>query len=970
MYKYISKDNQFIKKSVNILVPKYYQMVPKYYLYNHVDRLILHYSMGAGKTIAAINTIKPYIMKNIEGELDKDILIDHEVFNNRCYIIGAWTTVQSMKIDIMKPEMGIIPPEIVKESCYEGNDEEKQKLKKQANKYIDNLIQISNYQKFFNFCFPKLITKRVNQNVPELLSSYNRGTLQVDKEFLESLRNSIIIVDEMQKMYNSQNMNSYGFAIGCVIKKSKEYNIKFEFLTGTMLNNSTSEIPIIMSILNQTHFIDIQDYLYDEDYKGLILTRLRNDKIPEVTNFFKDIFLYYDINDENKLKETISESEILLTCIQAELLNENKEFVHHHSLKFIPNINTMPVECQIGNYTTEEKIMNFYTVNPIGFQRKLCDATNMNLIMNDDPDEDEDNGYVSLHDFAFDESDIRLIKANNIYTGESLKYPQVKQYSAIGAEAFKLAFCNSMIKQKTVLYHDKIRANGIMQYAEIFKMNGYTEYGGNQNSYARCMICGKIINEHLKITDHIFKALHYALITGDISAAQRSELVRIYNSQNNLYGEIISCLFISKVASSGVSLKNTNNMIILSRVSSLSLWRQIKARIIRTNSHELLPDKFHFANIYTMVLSNEQEYYITRSRLYKDTIDVTKKISNTSVTDLLFNHPEDFKTNDSDKEMINRDIEHEIENIYASRAIDFAKEDIIRFDSYAKLIQKYSKYISSLDFSQFELDKIKAILLRIDDKLELFERDKVVYLYNTSVSRFVVLRKTYDVQQIVLSYEELAQFSNTESEIGRKLLEAAYEETQPNKIRDKISKFMRNYIDYKQMYINDERFWKLIFTIHDEYYKDDAVNFIKNHANRDDKKIAGFYYKSKVILKNGEEINTSVIKPSTYTIANLKYAFTINSYNKSDTALWYLRVFIFTEGITKLKKNVDKTDNAIQCTVFPEINQVKKIFDSTLNIKSFCVLLVSEVCKLGLKYKEEFKISTPWTKASNYGTEK
>ena len=71
-----------------------------------------------------------------------------------------------------------------------------------------------------------------------------------------------------------------------------------------------------------------------------------------------------------------------------------------------------------------------------------------------------------------------------------------------------------------------------------------------------------------------------------------------------------------------------------------------------------------------------------------------------------------------------------------------------------------------------------------------------------------------------------------------------------------------------------------------------------------------------------------------------------------------------------MKKNVDKTDNAIQCTVFPEINQVKKIFDSTLNIKSFCVALVSEVCKLGLKYKEEFKISTPWTKASNYGTGK
>jgi hypothetical protein len=259
----------------------------------------------------------------------------------------------------------------------------------------------------------------------------------------------------------------------------------------------------------------------------------------------------------------------------------------------------------------------------------------------------------------------------------------------------------------------------------------------------RCWLCGKTYHEHLHGEfKHDFRLLQYAILSGDMTDSERSQIVKIYNSPANITGRLISCLFISKVASSGVSFFNTNHLILLSRVSNLSLWKQIKARIMRLGSHELLPPEKRFANIYTMILKPEENYYKVRSLLYKDTLIITQKIYDYSITKTLFDKPETFQTNYKDVIMLRQDIFDEIRNIYTSGVIDFNINDIIDFEKYATMIRKYSKNICAIDFSKFPRDYIKTLILRIENIDFITEQtlgvdsSTNIYLYNNNCVPF------------------------------------------------------------------------------------------------------------------------------------------------------------------------------------------------------------------------------------------
>ena len=295
VYSYISKDNLTSQD----FIAKYYQIIPKYYLANHVDELILHYSMGSGKTSAAINCVLDLILQQNDKTI-YDFLGFNKTFPKVLIIGPGYSTKTAFKNDLSRPEYNILnyvktANDILKKNQLYTNPENFDiDYKNTMINKVENYVNFSTYQKVFNLCFPDIQKKSYIQNIESLMTHYSKHQIEIDPSFLESIRNSTIVIDEIQRMYVNDNMNTWGFVIGCLTKKAKEYNLKFLFLTGTMINSSTSELPIIMSILNHDNFINLDEYFETINLYGISTQQLKSDKKEEIINFFKNIILFYD----------------------------------------------------------------------------------------------------------------------------------------------------------------------------------------------------------------------------------------------------------------------------------------------------------------------------------------------------------------------------------------------------------------------------------------------------------------------------------------------------------------------------------------------------------------------------------------------------------------------------------------------------------------------------------------------------
>ncbi len=83
----------------------------------------------------------------------------------------------------------------------------------------------------------------------------------------------------------------------------------------------------------------------------------------------------------------------------------------------------------------------------------------------------------------------------------------------------------------------------------------------------------------------------YALITGDIVFTERQHIINIFNGKDNIDGDIISLLLISKSGAEGLNLKNVRHIHIMEPFWNYARIEQVIARGVRFHSHTLLDKK-------------------------------------------------------------------------------------------------------------------------------------------------------------------------------------------------------------------------------------------------------------------------------------------------------------------------------------------------------------------------------------------
>lgn len=95
-------------------------------------------------------------------------------------------------------------------------------------------------------------------------------------------------------------------------------------------------------------------------------------------------------------------------------------------------------------------------------------------------------------------------------------------------------------------------------------------------------------NEENKIGGKNSSVRTYALITGDVPFSERQNIIDVFNSKENITGNVISLLLISKSGAEGLNLKHVRHIHIMEPFWNYARIEQITARGVRYLSHILL----------------------------------------------------------------------------------------------------------------------------------------------------------------------------------------------------------------------------------------------------------------------------------------------------------------------------------------------------------------------------------------------
>ena len=933
---------------------KYFQTIPKYYLIDSgIRTLICDYGLGSGKTSTAIFIASYYLKK-----LNKIRFSDVQKQPNKILVLGSWVSIEAFKRDLLRPEFHIVSESEINEiktklkSQFKEVREEGKQKQKQLEKRIDNAFMFKNLQAIFNMAFPNLNEQKYIQHIDSLLQGWENGELKINQDFLNSVRNTIIIIDECQRLWSQEGMNTYGFVIGALIKKSVEYNIHFVFLSGTIINSNISELADIYNVMNLERFYDRNEFLEDKTVLGNIhIKTLRDDVKTKLYKFFYDKFLFYSQNSNSKIKfiDYIDpiESAFKLSKLDTTITSdENLKCMH-----VIQVDKSLPDVYHLGNIVikNESQSMVLYNVNMIGYQKQKYEAE---LLKKESTEinELEEQTSTNIRDGIFDPKDTSIYYSNGVYTGKGLEYNNLRQYSAIGAELVRICIYNTLRNEKVIVYHDKIANFGLKQYIEILKINGYIEYGGTAQSYTRCSKCGHQLQNHAN-KNHPFVPMCYAAIHGDVIESERKKLTELYNSPNNIDGEIINVMFISVVAYVGVSFYNTTNLVILNKISGISKWKQICGRIVRTGSHSLLPQEKHIAKIYTMIVDDEiehkeQKYYKLNVLLNNEIQTITEHLTENSITNDLFEGTIEPQKNETKNIFIN-DLKHELGIVVKKIPMTpWTKEGFI------KRIKSINSALSYIDYSKFDDSFINSILL-------LNSMVKIFRYKNTQTEYYELLHNTIETAQrkgVIIKFTDfdtikIPQFN---LKIGVNDLNEFVKGDNIITIRNQLIKLLKLLNKNPSQLIGQSSFWEAMFKIHNEYYDDDDTNFVKNHSTqgRDFSKMSGCYFGNEILKKDGTTLKLYKIKKDAAKWDNIPFGFKITSFNDNSGLLWYLRVLIVDYNDHEDRR---KINTGINCSSF-KIERIIHYFPDLQydeNKKITCISLLEILCNYALEHNVE-----------------
>lgn len=127
--------------------------------------------------------------------------------------------------------------------------------------------------------------------------------------------------------------------------------------------------------------------------------------------------------------------------------------------------------------------------------------------------------------------------------------------------------------------------SGVEFLALCLQAHGYIEFRSGESVFegGKSSFCGADYSR--KIKDNFKKMKRYAVITGDTTQSNQQTLQELQRSPQNMHGEYLQFIIVSRIGRQGLSFSNVLNIEIIDPAWNPAMIEQAKMRCIRATSH-------------------------------------------------------------------------------------------------------------------------------------------------------------------------------------------------------------------------------------------------------------------------------------------------------------------------------------------------------------------------------------------------
>ena len=485
----------------------------------------------------------------------KGILVYHR--------IGAGKTCTAVNIAVQwKGKRKII---VVVPASLVGNFRDELRSKCAGNTYINDKER--NKLKLFHPSSKeyKEIIDLSNERIDEYyhIYSYNKFVDLIKNNEI-SLRNSLLIVDEIQNMV-SEDGTFYNVLYDAI--HDAPDNLRIVLLSATPMFDKPTEIALTMNLLKipfelptgiefEKQFIKVTknaktgQYSYKAKNLDIFKERLKG-----YISFYRGAAPYsFPETTIKYVKCEMSEFQYqsYVTVINNEKINEKEERIRTIRSFRKGQILSLPNDFFIG-------------------ARLMCNVAFPNKGIND-------KGFKS-------------------FTGKHLKLENLENYST---KYFKIIHKINVCPGPTYVFSNFLEYNGLKGFEKVLQAQGYKNYSEFGEGRKR-----------------------YAFFTGEQNAKFKEEIKNVYNQPSNLNGSKLKVLLLSPSAKEGLSLRGVRQVHILEPYWNTKRVDQVIGRGIRYCSHKDLPEEKRNVKVYIYIATHENEketidQYIAKLAKQKD----------------------------------------------------------------------------------------------------------------------------------------------------------------------------------------------------------------------------------------------------------------------------------------------------------------------------------------------------------------
>ncbi len=467
--------------------------------------ILIYHKIGAGKTCTAIQIAEKWKHeRNIIFVLPASLKGN---FRNELRSLCGGNSYLS-------------PNERIQLSKLDPLSEEYDDIIRKSDEKIDKYYQIYSYNKFIENC----------------------------KEGLISLKNSVLIIDEIQNMVSEAG--TYYKQLYELIHSPGHKDLRIVLLSATPMFDKPMEIALTMNLLRLPENIPTGR----EFMNTFIKETIREDNNAP----------YYTAKNMDRFKELI------------------KGYVSYYAgapAFTFPKMTVRKIECEMSDFQ-----YNIY--------RRMIkeDEATSGFSLNDTPSKDDVVNAVDL--------------PNNFYMGSrfilNVVFPN-KKVNEVGFESFT---------HKKIIRHlsdysckfQKIIESIKKSNGKVFIYSAFKEHAGIKSFVEVLEAFG--YKNYLK---HGTGPKRFAVWSGDESSEIKDEIREVFNKSDNLYGKKLKIILGSPAIKEGVSLKAVRYVHILEPYWNRSRLEQVFGRASRFCSHKDLPENKRNVKVYIYIATHPDE---------------------------------------------------------------------------------------------------------------------------------------------------------------------------------------------------------------------------------------------------------------------------------------------------------------------------------------------------------------------------